>query len=48
VATAFPQAQIERWATDEHRIGVKPLLRRVWAPRGHRPTAVVRHRYAWR
>jgi transposase len=48
VATAFPHARVERWATDEHRIGLKPLLRRVWAPRGHRPIARVRHRFAWR
>jgi transposase len=48
VADAFPQATVELWATDEHRIGLKPLLRRVWAPKGQRPTAVVRHRFAWR
>ena len=48
MATAFPQAQVELWATDEHRIGLKPLLRRVWAPIGQRPTAVVQHRFAWR
>jgi transposase len=48
VATAHPQATVELWATDEHRIGLKPLLRRVWAPKGHRPVAVVRHRFAWR
>src|SRR5260221_4230344 len=35
-------------ATDEHRIGLKPVLRRVWAPRGQRPMARVRHRFAWR
>lgn len=33
---------------DEHRIGLKPLLRRVWAPIGQRPVALVRHRFAWR
>jgi Winged helix-turn helix/DDE superfamily endonuclease len=48
VATAFPQAQVELWATDEHRIGLKPLLCRGWAPIGQRPVAVVRHRFAWR
>ena len=48
VATAFPQAQVELWAVDEHRIGLKPLLRRVWAPIGQRPVAVVRQRFAWR
>ena len=48
VATAFPEAQVELWATDEHRIGLKPILRRVWAPKGHRPIAPVQHRYEWR
>jgi hypothetical protein len=35
-------------ATDEHRIGLKPLLRRIWAPIGQRPIASVQHRCAWR
>jgi transposase len=48
VADAFPHAQVELWATDEHRIGLKPLLRRVWAPIGQRPVAIVQHRFAWR
>ena len=48
MATAFPQARVELWATEEHRIGLKPLLRRVWAPIGRRPTVPVRHRFAWR
>jgi transposase len=39
---------VELWATDEHRIGLKPLLRRIWAPKGQRPVAPVQHRYAWR
>jgi hypothetical protein len=36
------------WATDEHRIGRKPLLRRIWAPIGQRPIAPVQRRSAWR
>jgi hypothetical protein len=48
VATAFPDAHIELWAVDEHRIGLKPLLRRVWAPIGRRPIVRVEHRFAWR
>lgn len=42
-----PDAVIEVFATDEHRIGLKPILRRVWAPRGARPIAVGHHRYEW-
>ncbi len=48
VATAHPHATVELWATDEHRIGRKSLLRRAWAPIGQRPTAVAQHRFAWR
>ena len=38
---------IETFATDEHRIGLKPVLRRIWAPRGQRPVAVGHHRFEW-
>src|SRR5258708_820126 len=48
VATAFPQASVELWAVDEHRIGLKPILRKVWTLPGHRPIAPVEHRYDWR
>src|SRR3954467_7713554 len=42
-----PDTPVEVWATDEHRIGLKPILRRVWAPRGQRPIALGHHRYKW-
>jgi len=32
---------------DEHRLGLKPVLRRVWARRGQRPVVRVHHRYEW-
>lgn len=32
---------------DEHRIGLKPIVRRVWAPRGERPRAPGHHRFEW-
>src|SRR5581483_892482 len=44
---AHPEAQIELWSQDEHRIGLKPVLRRVWARKGTRVRAVVRPRYQW-
>jgi len=48
VATAFPRAPVELWATDEHRIGLTPILKKVWCFGGRRPSAPVQHRYAWR
>jgi DDE superfamily endonuclease len=44
---AHPDASVELWAEDEHRVGLKPILRRVWARRGQRPRAVVHPRYEW-
>ncbi len=32
---------------DEHRLGLKPVFRRVWALKGQRPVVRVHHRYAW-
>lgn len=32
---------------DEHRLGLLPILKRVWAPKGQRPRAPVRRRYQW-
>jgi len=42
-----PGAVVEVFATDEHRIGLKPILRRIWAPRGQRPVARGHHRFEW-
>src|SRR3954447_24429495 len=42
-----PDKPVEVWATDEHRIGLKPILRRVWAPKGQRPIALGHHRNKW-
>ena len=44
---ADPEAPIAVWAMDEHRVGLPPILRRVWAPKGQRPGATVRPRYEW-
>src|SRR3954467_9581643 len=44
---AEPGRSVEVWAFDEHRLGLKPVLRRQWAPKGQRPIAVGRHRYEW-
>lgn len=42
-----PGVLLEVWATDEHRLGLKPIVKRVWARRGSRPRAQVKHRYQW-
>src|SRR2546429_145230 len=42
-----PGAEVEIWASDEHRIGLKPITRGVWAPIGERPVALGHHRFEW-
>lgn len=42
-----PGAAVELWAQDEARIGLVPIVRRVWAPKGERPVAQQRRRYEW-
>jgi transposase len=47
VRQAHPTATITLWAQDEHRLGLLPVVRRVWAPQGQRPTAHVHRKYEW-
>src|SRR3954451_8053367 len=42
-----PGRAVEVWAFDEHRLGLRPVLRRQWAPKGQRPIAVGHPRYEW-
>jgi hypothetical protein len=46
-AARHPDTPIETFATDEHRLGLKPVTRRVWAPVGERPIAHGHHRFEW-
>ncbi len=45
---AHPEAEeVEIWAEDEARLGLKPVTRRVWAPVGERPIARFKRGYEW-
>jgi hypothetical protein len=44
---AHPEARVELWAQDEARLGLKPVMRRVWAPVGNRPIAQFNRGYKW-
>jgi transposase len=48
VQAAHPTATVTLWAEDEHRLGLLPVLRRVWAPKGQRPIAHLQRRDQWR
>jgi transposase len=47
IRQAYPGASVELWSTDEHRIGLKPILRRVWALKGSAVKAVIAQRTEW-
>lgn len=40
-------AGVEVWSFDEHRLGLQPIIRRVWTKVGGRPIAPVHPRYEW-
>ena len=44
-AAKHPGKPVEVFATDQRRIGLKPVTRRVWAPVGERPIAPGHHRF---
>ncbi len=43
----YPTAKVELWCEDEHRLGLKPIIRKVWSPVGERPLVKVHQRYEW-
>ena len=47
VKARAPHGQLEVWCQDEARLGLTPIVRRVWALRGQRPVAHTHTRYAW-
>jgi transposase len=44
---AYPTAKVQLWCEDEHRLGLKSILRKVWSPVGERPLVKVHQRYQW-
>ena len=47
VQAEHPEADVEVWTMDEHRLGLKPVLRDVWVPEGEQPIAQVNWRFQW-
>ena len=49
IEEAHPEVEkVELWAEDEARLGLKPVIRRVWAPVGKkRPVARFKRGYKW-
>lgn len=47
VQAEHPQATVELWTMDEHRLGLKPIVRRIWVELGQQPIANVNWRFQW-
>lgn len=48
IEEAYPEAEVQLlWAQDEARLGLKPVMRKVWAPVGERPVARFKRGYKW-
>src|SRR5215216_294231 len=43
----YPTAKVELWCEDEQRLGLKPIIRKVWSPIGERLLVEVHQRYEW-
>jgi hypothetical protein len=42
-----PDADVELWTMDEHRVGLKPIIRKIWVDELTVPEASVNWRYKW-
>lgn len=47
IQTQYPEATVELWAMDEHRLGLKPVIRDIWVSEWEPPVAKVNWRFKW-
>ena len=47
VQKSHPDAEVEVWTMDEHRVGLKPIIRRMWVDEWTVPVANVNWRFKW-
>jgi transposase len=47
VQKSHPDADVEVWTMDEHRVGLKPIIRRMWVDEWTVPVANVNWRFKW-
>ena len=43
----YPEAEIQLWCEDEHRLGLKPVIRRIYVPEGEVPVANINLKFKW-
>lgn len=42
-----PEAKVELWTQDEHRVGLQPVSRRAWVPKDKKAILKTRIKYEW-
>ena len=47
VQKEHPDADVSVWSQDEHRIGLQPVMRRIWVEWGQQPIAIVNWKREW-
>jgi hypothetical protein len=47
IQAEHPDADVEVWCEDEHRIGLQPVNRRIWVEEGSQPVAIVKWKREW-
>ena len=47
VQREHPDADVQVWAMDEHPLGLKPVIRKVWVCEGEHFNAVVKWQFKW-
>lgn len=47
VKAEYPDADVEVWCEDEHRLGLNPVTRRIWVEQGQQPVAIVNWKREW-
>jgi len=47
IEATHPEAEFTLWAQDEQRLGLKPVNRMMWVPKGEQPIASVNWKYQW-
>ena len=47
VQEKYADADVEVWTMDEHRVGLKPIMRRIWIDEWTVPFAPVNWRFKW-
>lgn len=47
IQKTYPHAEVQLWCEDEHRLGLKPMIRRIYVSEGCQPIANINWKFEW-